>query len=94
MADQLAKAIRNRRIIRDRQEGMSLRTIASIYGLTAERISQIVEEGDLGVVRRRYGGNNKRVKWDAPSPPRLPWRVEIAERLRELQRTNSQAGRS
>lgn len=79
-------AIRNRRIAQDRKDGMSLRVIGELYGLTAERVHQILADTDAGYRQGNWGGGgNKRVKWEAPLRPRLTWRREIAERLRELQ---------
>jgi S1-C subfamily serine protease len=79
------RADRNRRIIRDRLRGLSLRAIGSAYGVTAERVSQIVSAANAGVqARGPGGGHNKVIKWDAPLRPQRTWRREIAERLREL----------
>lgn len=72
---------RNEAIVRGYQHGWSLRELAATHHVTYERIHQII--ASAGIPRRKVGGHTY-ASLHAPLPPRLPWRDEIAERLRAL----------
>lgn len=74
-------ATRNQAIVRGYQHGWSLRELAATHHVTYERIRQVLDEA--GIECRPVGGHTYR-SLHAPLPPRLPWRQEIAERLRAL----------
>lgn len=80
-------AARNTELIRKYERGWSMRMLAMAYDLDISRVHEIVVKS--GVPRRPRGAKRGTPSmprsWATPPRPRLPWREEIAERLRELQ---------
>lgn len=75
---------RNRSIVRDYQRGMSVRAVGEAHGVTGERVHQILTAAGVERRTRSRSPYYWAGKVMAPLPPRLTWREEIAERLREL----------